>query len=106
VVCDSTTTTTTTTTTEAPTTTTTTTTTAAPEYDFYEANQYACGERNLVGTAIIAFPAGTSVNFSRFYNSDTDIGTYAYQPLYGVFFGPGLIMNTIAYTTIPLACPI
>ena len=85
---------------------TTTTTTAAPEYDFYEANQYECGERNLVGTAIIAFPAGTSVNFSRFYNSDTDIGTYAYQPLYGVFFGPGLVMNTTAYITIPLACPV
>ena len=85
---------------------TTTTTTAAPDYDFYEAEQYECGERNLVGTAIIAFPAGTSVNYSRFYNSDTDLGTYAYQPVDTVISGPGIIMNTTAYLTIPFACPV
>jgi hypothetical protein len=94
------------TTTEPPTTTTTTTTTAAPDYDFYEAQQYECGARNIVGTLVIAFPAGTSVNYDRFYNSNTDLGTYAYQPFDTVISGPGLIMNTTAYLTIPLACPV
>jgi hypothetical protein len=77
-----------------------------PTYDLYEATQYECGTRDAVGTTIIAFPTGTSVNYSRFYNSDTDLGTHAYQPYATSLSGPGLIMNTIAYITIPLACPI
>jgi hypothetical protein len=77
-----------------------------PTYDLYEATQYECGTRDAVGTTIIAFPTGTSVNYSRFYNSDTDLGTHAYQPYATSLSGPGLIMNTTAYITIPLACPI
>jgi hypothetical protein len=100
------TTTTTSTSTTSTSTSTTTTTTEAPTYDFYIAEQYACGERNLVGTATIAFPTGTPINYDRFYNSDTDIGIYAYQPVEFTEVGPGLIMNTIAYITIPLACPV
>jgi hypothetical protein len=96
---------TTSTTTDAP-TTTTTTTTVAPTYDLYEADQYDCSTESSVGTATIAFPTGTSVNYTKYYNSNTDIGTYAYKPFATTVSGPGLIMNTIAYNTIPFACPI
>jgi hypothetical protein len=94
------------TTTTTSTTTTTTTTTASP-YDLYMANQYDCGTRDYISDVIIAFPTGTSVDYSKFYNSNTDIGTHAYQP-YAIYLGggAGLIMNTITYNTIPLACPI
>jgi hypothetical protein len=96
---------TTSTTTDAP-TTTTTTTTVAPTYDLYEATRYDCSTETSSGTFIIAFPTGTSVNYAKFYNSNTDLGTYAYQPFATSISGPGLIMNTIAYNTIPFACPI
>jgi hypothetical protein len=98
-------TTTSTTTTEAP-TTTTTTTTESPTYDLYEATRYDCSTETSSGTFIIAFPTGTSVNYAKFYNSNTDLGTYAYQPFATSISGPGLIMNTIAYNTIPFACPV
>jgi hypothetical protein len=102
IVCDGTTTTTSTTTTEAPTTTTTTTI----EYSHYEATRYNCSTEASDGTFIIAFPVGFSVNYTKYYNSNTDIGTYAYQPFAGVPSGPGLIMNTTEYGTISIACPI
>ena len=99
IVCD-----TTTTTTAAP--TTTTTTTAAIEYSFYEATRYDCSTEVSDGTFTIAFPVGTSVNYTKYYNSNTDIGIYAYQPVTSVSSGPGLIMNTTQYNTITIACPI
>ena len=75
-------------------------------YDLYIADKYDCTTEASIGTAIIAFPTGTSVNYTKFYNSDTDIGLYAYKPSSTSASGPGLIMNTTPYDTVLIACPI
>ena len=77
-----------------------------PTYDLYDAYQYDCGTGDGNGTFVIAFPTGTSVDYSKFYNSNTDLGTNGYQPYQTSLSGPGLIMNTIAYNSLPLACPL
>jgi hypothetical protein len=105
---------TTTTTTETPTTTTTTststtttTTTGAPIiYDLYIADKYDCTTEVAVDTVTVALPTGTIPNYTKFYNSDVDLGLYAYQLTATTESGPGIVLNTTQYDTLLLACPI
>lgn len=88
-------------------TTTTTTTTPPPiTYDLYLANQYLCGTDELVGETVVAFESGTSVNFSKYYNSLIDGGIFAYRLTALATEGPGLILNPEPFDSIFIACSI
>ena len=74
-------------------------------YDLYNANQYACGG-GIVGTAVVALPSGTTVEYSKYYYSYVDVGTYAYVITSSASSGLGLILTNDPQTTLFNACNI
>jgi hypothetical protein len=95
--------------TATPTPTTTSTPTLTQEtiiYDLYIADKYDCTTEVAVDTVTVSLPTGTIPNYTKFYNSDVDLGLYAYQLTATTESGPGIILNTIQYNTLLLACPI
>lgn len=99
--------TTTTTSTSTSTSTTTTTTSAAVTYIYYTAEIYDCTSCEPIGTTVIGFPTGTTVNTAQFYNQvGASEPTICYKPiiLTTEVFSP--IMDTTMYATCVLACAI
>lgn len=75
-------------------------------YDLYIADKYDCTTEVAVDTVTVALPTGTVPNYTKFYNSDIDLGIYAYKLTSTTTTGPGLILNTTQYDTLLLACPL
>ena len=97
--------------TSTPTQTSTQTPTPTPTqesiiYDLYIADKYDCTTEVAVDSVTVALPTGTTPNYTKFYNSDVDLGLYAYQLTSTTESGPGIILNTTQYNTLLLACPI
>lgn len=82
------------------------TTCGATSFDLYNADLYDCSTLSSIGTTIVAFPSGTSVNFARYYTSSTTAGEFAYKPTSTASSGSGIILDTTGYTTVTLACAI
>jgi hypothetical protein len=75
-------------------------TSSSPSYDLYEADEYGCDGGNCgpsANTIIVAVPAGTSINYGKFYGALYPNG-YAYSIGNGAFSGPGLILDATYWT--------
>lgn len=79
-------------------------------YDDYLAEQYECGTCNLIASNIlVALPVGTTVNIGdeKYYSpsfGSGQQGIYTYKITATTTGGPGLILETIAYTDCESAC--
>lgn len=75
-------------------------------YDYYLADKYECGNPTSIGTELVAFPSGTLVSFSKYYNNPTTQGSYSYRPISTATVGTAIVLNTTEFSTLTAACTI
>jgi hypothetical protein len=70
-----------------------------PSYDIYYANEFSCFPCTLQRTdVLVAFPAGTGVTFTRYYN-DISFDGFVYRLTGTASGGPAIILTTTGNST-------
>jgi hypothetical protein len=83
---------------------------ASVSYDLYYADEYEClspsGCSFVQNNVVIAVLAGTTINYSKFYNQLGSPGSLIYKITSFASTGPGLILDTTEYSNCTLACAV